>query len=486
MENIKDWCISRQLWWGHRIPAYYLPEGQVIVAKNKTEAINKAKELYGINLSEKDIKQDEDVLDTWFSSWLWPISVFDGIRYPDNKDIKYYYPTELLITAPEILFFWVARMIMAGLEYRKEIPFKNVYLTGIVRDKIGRKMSKSLGNSPDPLDLIDKYGADGVRIGMLFCSPAGNDLLFDEILCEQGRNFCNKIWNAFRLIKCWNIDHEKKQSEENKLIIIIFDNLLNKLITEVEDCFEKFRVSDALMLLYRFFWDEFCSWYLEIIKPSYGDSIDNVTYKKTIEIYNKLLKLLHPYMPFITEEVWHLLNDINDENELLILQELPVAKEFDKKIEEEYIILKNIVTNIRNIRKEKNIQNKEKLELFYKNNNTSGYDEKYNKIISKLCNLKSIQMTETKIEHSNLFTVYTSEFYIPINGSVNIEEQIKKLEEELNYINGFINSVKQKLQNESFVNKAPQNVVDRERKKLKDAEAKISILEDQLKLLKGK
>jgi valyl-tRNA synthetase len=481
MENIRDWCISRQLWWGQRIPAYYLPNGEYVVAENIEEALKMAKEKSGDNsLTKEDLQQDEDVLDTWFSSWLWPISVFDGIRNPDNKEIQYYYPTNDLVSAPEILFFWIARMIMAGYEYRDEKPFENIYLTGIVRDSQRRKMSKSLGNSPDPLRLIEDYGADGVRVGMLLCSPAGNDLLFEESLIEQGRNFGNKIWNAFRLIKSWEVDENEQQPLHSEEAITWFEGRLNKSIEELEQQFDRFKLSEALMNLYRLFWDDFASWYLEIVKPGYKKAMDKMTYEATVDFFERLMKLLHPFMPFITEEIWHLIKE-RDEKDCIIVSELPRQKTYDSKLVDSFEIVKEVITSIRSVRKEKEIPNKETLELNY----NGELNNELNPVITKLANVSSINKVEGKMENVVSFMVRTTEFYIPLEGHVDAEEEIKKLEEELNYTKGFLNSVMKKLSNEKFVQNAPEKVVNMEKKKKEDAESKIKTLEERIKSLKG-
>jgi len=482
MENVKDWCISRQLWWGHRIPAYYLPDGKYIVAKNKQDAFDIAQSKFNIkNLTLNDLKQEQDVLDTWFSSWLWPISVFDGIRNPDNKEIKYYYPTDDLVTAPEILFFWVARMIMAGYEYCNEKPFKNVYLTGIVRDEQKQKMSKSLGNSPDPIKLINKYGADGVRVGMLLCSPAGNDLLFNEKLCEQGRNFSNKIWNAFRLIKGWEINDKIKQPASNKKAIQWFDAKLNLTIKTIDDFFSKYRLSDALMCVYKFFWNDFCSWYLEIIKSAYQQSIDKTTYDATIVFFEKTLKILHPFMPFITEEIWHLIKKRN-ENDCIIISLLPKSENFSTEIIKQFEYAKEVVIAIRNVRKEKNISFKSPIDFFIKKNNDEQPDTKFDEVVAKLCNIKHFDYVNKKIENAISFIVNLTEFYIPFEKSDNTETEIKMLEEKLKYTKAFLNSVTKKLENEKFIKNAPEKIVEIEQKKRKDAEDKIKVIETKLKL----
>lgn len=481
MENLRDWNISRQLWWGQRIPVFYLPDGQFVVAKTSDEAIEKVhKELGLTNITIDDLKQDEDVFDTWFSSWLWPISVFDGIRDPDNKEINYYYPTNDLITGPDIIFFWVARMIMAGLEYRDAIPFKNVYFTGIVRDKIGRKMSKTLGNSPDPLDLIKQYGADGVRVGMLLTAPAGNDLPFDPTLCEQGRNFSNKIWNALRLIKGWKVDDKLEQTESNKLGIKWFEARFNITFSEIEDNFSKYRISDALMSVYKLIWDDFCSWYLEIVKPAYQQPIDNDTLESTISFFEDLMKVLHPFMPFLSEEVWHHLAD-RKEGEDLIVTLLPEAKSADSQILEEFTRAEEIIVGVRNVRKDKNIPQKDAIELLVKESELS--HSAFYPVVAKLGNISKIDIVADKPEGALGFTIGAQEFYIPIDSNIDIDEEIKKLEEELKYTIGFLNSVTKKLSNERFVNNAPPAVVEKERKKLADAEARKSVIENQLKEL---
>lgn len=487
MENVHDWCISRQLWWGHRIPAWYAPDGTYTVAKTVEEAFKQFNvQTPNFKYTINDLRQDEDVLDTWFSSWLWPISVFDGFKNPNNDDIKYYYPTNDLVTAPEILFFWVARMIIAGYEYRNEKPFSNVYLTGIVRDKLGRKMSKSLGNSPDPLDLIEKYGADGVRVGMLLCSPAGNDLLFDESLCEQGRNFSNKIWNAFRLVKGWKIDETKEQTESAKTAIKWFDAKFNEQLEIINNNFSKYRISDALMLTYKLVWDDFCAWYLEIIKPDFVDGkalpIDKITYEATIHFFEKILKVLHPFMPFITEELWHLTRNRN-ENDCIIVANWPKTEKYDKTIIEQFDTLIELVAAVRNLRNQKRISPKEKLELYQFSNKKENYSE-LNPIIIKLCNLSTFNYTTSKIEGAYSFLIKTLEFYIPLQGNIDFEAEIERLKKELEYNKGFLLSVQKKLSNEKFVKNAPEKVIEMERKKQADAEAKIKAIEEQLIALK--
>ena len=483
MENVKDWCISRQLWWGQRIPVYYLPGGEMIVARSLEEAVEKAHNELGLkDVKPEDLKQDEDVMDTWFSSWLWPISVFDGIRNPDNKDINYYYPTNDLVTGPDIIFFWVARMIMAGLEYRKEVPFKNVYFTGIVRDKLGRKMSKTLGNSPDPLELIKKYGADGVRVGMLLTAPAGNDLPFDPALSEQGRNFSNKIWNALRLVKGWEIDDKIEQPEHTRLAVNWFKAKFNKTLKGIEENFDKYRISDALMATYKHIWDDFCSSYLEVIKPEYQKPVDKATYDVTIEFFENLMKILHPFMPFITEEIWHLLRE-RKEGDDIIVAKLPVSEDYDEKIIRAFERGGEIIQVIRNFRKDKNIPNKEKLVLKVKSG--EGADCIMYPVVKKMGNIEDIEVVDEKPEGAVTLIVKSQEYYIPLTGSIDIEAEIKKLEEELKYTEGFLKSVEKKLSNERFVNNAPAAVVDKEKKKKTDAEARIKVLKEQIENLKG-
>jgi len=484
MENVRDWCISRQLWWGQRIPAYYI-EGEdiFVVAKTREEALIIAKDKTGnTGLKDSDLKQDEDVLDTWFSSWLWPISVFDGIRNPGNEDIRYYYPTNDLVTAPEILFFWVARMIIAGYEYLNEKPFKNVYLTGIVRDKMGRKMSKSLGNSPDPLELIKKYGADGVRVGMLLCSPAGGDLLFDENLPVQGRNFCNKIWNAFRLVKTWEDDEDLNQPDASVKIIQWFDAKLNEAIKTLEKQFTQYRLSEALMTVYKLFWDEFASWYLEVIKPAYKQPIDKLTYESTIEFMEKLIKLLHPFIPFITEEIWQLIRDRKD-GESIMLSKMPGALSYDKSLVSRFEKTKETVSAIRTIRKGKNIPVKEPLTLLVRENEEN-YDNRFGEVLKKLTNLSDIQFADEKSKNVASFIVKTTEYFIPLRDKVNVEEELENLRKELNYSKGFLATVMKKLDNAHFIQNAPEKVVNMEKTKRADAELKIKTLEERIAELK--
>ncbi len=484
LENIKDWCISRQLWWGHRIPAYYLPEGGFVVAATAEEALAKAIEKTGkANLKVEDLRQDEDCLDTWFSSWLWPISLFDGINNPGNEEIKYYYPTSDLVTGPDIIFFWVARMIMAGYEYLGDMPFKNVYFTGIVRDKIGRKMSKSLGNSPDPLDLIDRFGADGVRMGMMLSAPAGNDILFDDALCEQGRNFNNKIWNAFRLVKGWEVA-DIEQPEYAALATEWFESMLAKTVAEVDDLFSKYRLSEALMAVYKLFWDEFSSWYLEMVKPAYIDGkaqpMDKKTYEKTLSFFDSLLKLLHPFMPFITEELWQHIYD-RKEGESLMVQTLDINKVCNEEIVKNFEAVKEVIGGIRTIRLQKNIAQKEALSLQVVGESPV---TAFNSVIAKLCNLTSIENVEAKAEGSASFMVGTTEYAVPLGNLINVEEELKKLEADLKYNEGFLQSVLKKLSNEKFVSKAPANVIEMERKKQADAESKIASLKESIATLK--
>lgn len=483
MENVHDWCISRQLWWGHQIPAYFYGDGlnDFVVAKTLEEALVLAKDATGNNdLTLADLKQDDDVLDTWFSSSLWPISVFNGIVEPDNEEINYYYPTNDLVTAPEILFFWVARMILTGYEYRGARPFNNVYLTGIVRDKQGRKMSKSLGNSPDPIELMKKYGADGVRVGMLLCSPAGNDLPFDESLCEQGRNFSNKIWNAFRLVKGWE-SAELEQPESSKIAVDWFASKLSETIDGINDNYDKFRISEVLMSVYKLVWDDFCSSYLEMIKPPYQKPIDEHTLKATLGYFEEILKLLHPFMPFISEEIWSLISERHTPEERLIVAKWPVVKPVDVKILTDEKMASEVVSGIRTIRKEKNIANKDQVALFVKANEDT--DRSFDSVISKLGNLSDLTYVDEKVEGALSFRVKSNEYYIPLVGAVNIEEEIATLTQELDYTKGFLNSVMKKLSNERFVNNAPEQVIANERKKQTDAEAKIKTIEEQLSSL---
>jgi valyl-tRNA synthetase len=478
MTTIKDWCISRQLWWGHQIPAYYLPQGGFVVAETKEEAYKKALSIVNYPLTIEELRQDEDCLDTWFSSWLWPISVFDGINHPDNKDINYYYPTNDLVTAPEIIFFWVARMIMSGYEYRGKECFKNVYFTGIVRDKLGRKMSKSLGNSPDPIELMNQYGADGVRMGMLLSSPAGNDLPFDESMCEQGRNFNNKIWNALRLIQGWKIEHTGYMPQHSEVTVKWFDELLEKTKLELDDLFSKYRLSEALMLIYKLYWDEFSAWYLEIIKPEYGKSIDVDTYYKTIGFFEDLLKLLHPFMPFITEELYQTLQK-RKEGESIMNASISNGKIKNPDVINQFEKTKEIITNIRNIRQQKNISPKETLNLQITGDHNVNFDE----IIKKMANVE-IENVSVKSAGAVSFLVGTTEYAVPIGNLINAEEEIAKMEEEIKYLEGFLKSVSAKLSNEKFVANAKPEIVENERKKQADAESKIQSLKESIAALK--
>ena len=483
LENIKDWCISRQLWWGHRIPAYFLPEGGYVVAATPEEALALAKEKTGnADLKLEDLRQDEDCLDTWFSSWLWPISLFDGINNPGNEEINYYYPTSDLVTGPDIIFFWVARMIMAGYEYEGKMPFQNVYFTGIVRAKLGRKMSKSLGNSPDPLDLIEKYGADAVRMGMMLSAPAGNDILFDDALCEQGRNFNNKIWNAFRLIKGWEVSAEVPVPEASELAIRWFEAKQNEVAAEVADLFSKYRLSEALMAVYKLFWDEFSSWYLEMFKPAYGQPINRKVYEATIGFFDNLLHLLHPFMPFITEELWQHLCDRTD-GESLMVSPLSMSALVDEDIIREFEVVKEVISNIRSIRLQKNIAQKEALELQVIGENPV---VAFNAVITKMCNLSSIDVVENKADASVAFMVGTIEFVIPLEayGTLFMEAEIARMEAELKHKEGFLQGVLKKLGNEKFVNNAPAAVLEMERKKQADAESIIKSLKESIAALK--
>ena len=486
LENIKDWCISRQLWWGHRIPAYYLPGGGFVVAETPEEALQLARTQSGNPaLTAADLHQDEEALDTWFSSWLWPISLFNGINQPENnKEFEYYYPTNDLVTGPDIIFFWVARMIMAGYEYKGDMPFKNVYFTGIVRDKLGRKMSKSLGNSPDPLDLIERYGADGVRMGMMLSAPAGNDILFDDTLCEQGRNFNNKIWNAFRLVKGWEVA-DIEQPEYAQLATKWFDSLLVKVSAEIDDLFSKYRLSEALMAVYKLFWDEFSSWYLEMIKPAYGQPIDKKTYEATLHFFDVLLRQLHPFMPFITEELWQHIYDRKEGESIMTAQMESYA---DRNPEQSIQLcntfdqLKEVISGIRNIRLQKNIAQKEALEMQVMGENT--FLMSYAEVVKKMGNLTTVSIVNEKPEGAASFMVGTTEYFIPLGGMINVEEELAKLEADLKYQEGFLQSVLKKLSNEKFVSKAPANVIDMERKKQADAESKIASLKESIAALK--
>jgi valyl-tRNA synthetase len=480
MENVHDWCISRQLWWGQRIPAWYDDNGNVVVCKTADEALELLrKDNPGVTAS--DIRQDEDVLDTWFSSWLWPISVFDGFKDPDNADIKYYYPTNDLVSAPEILFFWIARMIMAGYEYRGEKPFRNVYLTGIVRDKQGRKMSKSLGNSPDPLDLIKQYGADGVRVGMLFSSPAGNDLLFDESLCEQGRNFSNKIWNAFRLVKGWECDNGLAQPKVNQTAIHWFRSRLSESLTEINDHYSKHRISDALMSTYKLVWDDFCSWYLELIKPAYQQAIDKATLESTQYLFEQLLKVLHPFMPFISEEIWHLLRE-RKEGDDIIIATWPEPAEKNDDLLRSFPGAAGLITEIRNFRQSKGLSPREPLELLVRNTQYTDL-EFFGDAVIKLGNLSAIRQAEGKPEGAFPFVVREMECFIPLSEKVDRDAERQRLQQELDYTRGFLDSVMKKLGNERFVQNAKAEVVAAEQKKKSDAEARIRAIEEALSAL---
>ena len=480
MENIKDWCISRQLWWGHRIPAYYLPQGGFVVAETPEEALKLAREKSGDDsLQLSDLRQDEDCLDTWFSSWLWPISLFDGINHPGNEEINYYYPTSDLVTGPDIIFFWVARMIMAGYEYTGEKPFKNVYFTGIVRDKIGRKMSKSLGNSPDALELIKTYGADGVRMGLMLAAPAGNDILYDDALCEQGRNFNNKIWNAFRLVKGWNVDESLEQPQTAQIAVKWFDAQLSRTLAEVKDLFGKYRLSEALMAVYRLFWDEFSSWYLEMIKPGYQQPIDRATYDATLTYFDALLRMLHPFMPFITEELWQHLYE-RKEGESIMYARMPEAHPVDNAIIDRFETTKQIVAGVRTIRLQKGIANKEPLTLQI----IGAHDHTNDCVLTKMTNLEAIETIDEKDPAAASFRVHATEYAIPLGNNIDVEAELKKLEGELQHAQGFLKTVMGKLNNERFVQNAPEAVVALERKKKADAEEKIKSLEESIAALK--
>ena len=498
LENIKDWCISRQLWWGHRIPAWYLDvNGKVetIVAMNEEEARKVAAEKYGYTGA---LRQDEDVLDTWFSSWLWPISLFDGIRHPDNEEIKYYYPTADLITAPDIIFFWIARMIMAGEEFRDEIPFHNVYFTGIVRDKLGRKMSKQLGNSPDPIDLIEKYGADGVRMGMLLTAPAGNDLPFDEAICEQGRNFSNKMWNALRLVTGWQVADETSpastasQASNNEVAIQWMEQRMAQVLEEIERDFKQYRLSEALMATYKLVWDDFCSWYLEMVKPAYGTPIDRESYDATISIFSRLMLLLHPFMPFVTEEIWHTLQGIGKSEEQqqfinanysIMNQHMPTSVFYDQRMLDEFDTAREVIAGVRNIRNTRNLSPKEALELSFIATDDRYRFARFNDIVRKMANVSDIHEISEKPASALSFMVSTMECFVPMSQNVNKEEELKKLQEDLKYAEGFLSSVLKKLSNEKFVNGAPAAVIEKERNKQRDAETKIAALKAQIEAL---
>jgi valyl-tRNA synthetase len=469
------------LWWGQRIPAYYLPKGGFVVAETAEEALALAREKSGnAELQMEDLRQDEDVLDTWFSSWLWPISVFDGIRNPDNEEIRYYYPTNDLITGPDIIFFWVARMIMAGYEWRNERPFKHVYFTGIVRDKLGRKMSKQLGNSPDPLDLIAQYGADGVRVALMLCTSAGNDLMFDESLCEQGRNFCNKIWNAYRLVTGWEVSDTIAQPEHSTKAVAWFESVYNKAYKEIEEHFEAYRISDAMMTLYRLFWDDFSGWYLEMIKPAYGSPANKATVEATKRFFEKLLQLLHPFMPFVTEELWQHIAE-RKEGESLMLSLWEEHKPYDEKMLAEVDLAREVVSGIRNIRAQKNIPNKEKvaLEVIADEN----YHPAYNCLVEKMAGLSTITEVSEKNPTAAAFIVKTTQYFVPMSENINVEEELEKMHKELTYFEGFLKTVMGKLSNERFVANAPAAVVENERNKQRDAEAKIAALKERIAAL---
>ncbi len=485
MENVKDWCISRQLWWGHRIPAYHLPNREFVVAVNKEEAFKMATEKYPeLNLTMDDLKQDEDVMDTWFSSWLWPMSVFDGIRNPHNPEVDYYYPAAVLVTAPDIIFFWVARMIMAGLEWRQAVPFKDVYFTGTVRDKLGRKMSKQLGNSPDPIMLMEKFGADGVRMGMLLSSPAGNDLLFDESLCEQGRNFNNKIWNAFRLIKGWEVDENLPQPQSNATAVKWFSMRLNEVLTEMNDHFGKYRLSDALMAVYKLVWDDFCSCFLEVVKPPYQKPIDGKTYGEIIDIFDKLLRIMHPFMPFITEELWHGLKDRKDDESIMVavMPESECGAD-DQQYLNRFANTQKVIERVRRVRAEKNIAPKNPISLFVLRKK-SNEDAEMDCIIEKLCNIPNVEYVDEKVPGAVLFIEQNVEYFVPFAENIDKDAELKKLNDELVYAENFLQSVLKKLSNERFVQNAPEQVVAVERKKQADAEAKIQLLKEQIAGLK--
>ncbi len=481
MTDTKDWCISRQLWWGHRIPAYYLPDGKVVVAEDIDAAVVKARELSGNNaLTAADLRQDEDCLDTWFSSWLWPISLFDGINHPEGEELSYYYPTSDLVTGPDIIFFWVARMIIAGYEFMGKKPFSNVYFTGIVRDKLGRKMSKQLGNSPDPLELIEHYGADGVRMGLMLAAPAGNDILYDDALCEQGRNFNNKIWNSFRLVKGWEVSDSIEQPEHSRLAVAWFTAALNKALAEVKDLFAKFRLNDALMTIYRLFWEDFSAWYLEVVKPAYGTPIDRATRDATIGFFDTLLRLLHPFMPFITEELWQHIAERAD-GESIMVARIPEPAAVDERLIAAMAVAKDVVAGVRNVRKTKNIAPREALRLQV----VGEFDNPLSAIITKLAVLDAIDIVETKDATAASFMIGTTEFAVPLGDSIDVEAELAKLEADLKYARGFLATVEKKLGNERFVANAPEAVVALERKKQADALSKIATLEQAIAALKG-
>lgn len=485
LDNIQDWCISRQLWWGHRIPAYFLPtadgaDEKYVVAPTREEALEKARKIEGYeNITAEELKHDEDALDTWFSSWLWPISLFDGINNPGNEEIKYYYPTADLVTGPDIIFFWVARMIMAGYEYMGEMPFRHVYFTGIVRDKLGRKMSKSLGNSPDPIELIEKYGADGVRMGLMLAAPAGNDILYDDALCEQGRNFNNKIWNAFRLVKGWEVA-DIEQPEHSRLAVQWFDNVLRSTEAEVKDLFSKFRLNEALMAIYRLFWEEFSAWYLEAVKPAYQQPIDRATMDATLRFFDSLLRLLHPFMPFITEELWQHIDERKDGESIMYAPINQAPAEADTDLLKAMDEAKSIISGVRNVRLSKNIPQKQPMNLMI----VGKWTNPFKSIVEKLGGLESITDADAKDPAAASFMVGTTEYCVPLEGAINVEEEIKKLQAELDYAIGFLKSVEKKLSNERFVANAPEAVVAAERKKQADAQSKIKTLEESIAALK--
>ena len=485
LDNIQDWCISRQLWWGHRIPAYFLPtadgaDEKYVVAPTREEALEKARKIEGYeNITAEELKHDEDALDTWFSSWLWPISLFDGINNPGNEEIKYYYPTADLVTGPDIIFFWVARMIMAGYEYMGEMPFRHVYFTGIVRDKLGRKMSKSLGNSPDPIELIEKYGADGVRMGLMLAAPAGNDILYDDALCEQGRNFNNKIWNAFRLVKGWEVA-DIEQPEHSRLAVQWFDNVLRSTEAEVKDLFSKFRLNEALMAIYRLFWEEFSAWYLEAVKPAYQQPIDRATMDATLRFFDSLLRLLHPFMPFITEELWQHIDERKDGESIMYAPINLTPADADTDLLKAMDEAKSIISGVRNVRLSKNIPQKQPMNLMI----VGKWTNPFKSIVEKLGGLESITDADAKDPAAASFMVGTTEYCVPLEGAINVEEEIKKLQAELDYAIGFLKSVEKKLSNERFVANAPEAVVAAERKKQSDAQSKIKTLEESIAALK--
>ena len=483
LENIKDWCISRQLWWGHRIPAYYLPGGGYVVAETPEEALTMAREKSGNNaLTADDLRQDEDALDTWFSSWLWPISLFKGINQPGNEELSYYYPTADLVTGPDIIFFWVARMIMAGYEYTGKMPFRNVYFTGIVRDNQGRKMSKQLGNSPDPLVLIDKFGADGVRMGMMLSAPAGNDILFDEALCEQGRNFCNKIWNAFRLVQGWQVA-DVEQPETPRMAVEWFGAKLRKSAADIDDLFSKYRLSEALMEVYHLFWDEFSAWLLEMVKPAYGSPIDAKTYAAVLDYFNDLLHLLHPFMPFITEELWqHLCERAEGESIMVSPQSIVAPQADDARLMADIEAVKNVIAGVRAVRNQKNIPQKEVLELQVVGANPLAA---YDCIITKMANVASVDVVESKGQGAAAFMIGTTEFAVLLGNLIDVEAEIAKAEAELKHLQGFLAGIEKKLSNERFVANAPAAVVELERKKQADAQSKIATLNETLASLKN-